>query len=247
MLNQAFRRAVLNLWTALTLIAPASACLAQNAAPSPTSPGADAVAATAEEIGDLLPNRSDADIRGDQDAAARVRASAETEITQARERSIGLKSRIEVKKKEIELIETRMDAADKANLEAEKRDLEAQKKSEENRLRILERLQDVSSARAGKAEAAVEAAKADMEFCKRERDLAAKRSEWDAFAAAPPTGEDAVKKSGELRKSVQEAEKRVLEGMKDRANKHAEAAKRAAEHADKAAQALDAWNEANAL
>ena len=204
------------------------------------------VTVTAEEIRALLPSRTDAEVRGDLDAASALQAAAEIEKTKARERSIGLKSRIEIKKKEIELVKARVDAADKAKKKTEKLDLEGQKKLEENRLQVLERLLDVASASEEKAEAAISAAEADIRLCQRETELAAKRSAWDAFTAAPPAGEDVAKRSAELQKDLLDTEDRVLSAMRERAEKRSEAAKKEAEVAERIAQTMKAWSESSA-
>jgi hypothetical protein len=228
----------------LALIALAAPCHAQTPAPSATGAGTDAVAATVEEIHGLLPDRGDSEIRSEMDANSAAQVAAEGELAKARQQSIGIKSRIEIKEKEIELLETRADAAGKAKQDSEKGELEARKKTEEGKLEILKKLLDVSSALTEKAEKTIAAAKAGNDLCEREMELSARRSEWSAFMAAPATGGDAAKRSIELRKLIREAEKRVLEAMKERASKRADVAERDAEVADRVSQVFNAWNEA---
>jgi hypothetical protein len=232
------------LCSVLALIALAAPCLAQTPAPSAMGAGTDAVAATPEEIHGLLPDRSDSEIRAEMDANSAAQVAAESELAKIRQRSIGIESRIEIKEKEIELLETRADAAGKAKQDSERGELEARRKAEEGKLEILKKLLDVSSALTEKAERTIAAAKAGNDLCEREMELASRRFEWNTFVAAPATGGDAAKRSVELRKGVREAEKRVLDAMKERASKRAEVAERDAELADKLSQAFNAWNQA---
>lgn len=187
----------------------------------------------------LVPLRADADIRNDLTAARMREASAEVAVRQAKDVQARAKAHIEVKKKEIELTKSRIDAAKKAQNAVDAGAFESQKKVLELELKLLERRSQLYAAEVELGEAVRDAARSRAKACEREMDLALKRQEIAALsrgALSQGTVAQAVQMSAQLN----DLEKKTLEAMRDMAGKEADTAQKEKKIAERRLAILEA-------
>ena len=153
--------------------------------PPPTEPAPAAVPAAAVTPASLLGpgspvptrphvlvTRADGAIRQERDQMSALAGTADTELLTARKKLVEARSTVEIKKKEIDMLDARVKAAKQAKDDATRAAFESERKRQEAIKDYFERAQDV-------AEAAVDEAQARGQFAR----AAARAAELEAQIA----------------------------------------------------------------
>jgi hypothetical protein len=207
----------------------------QPAAPTPVAPGLRGAPAFTwgDSTGLVLPPLADVrngnELAGDVAASRTLRASAENRMLKARERSVRWKSQVEIQKARLETLKKQIDAAKKEKREADKKDYEAQKRREERVRDYYDAMRQVMESEADWHKVTFDYAQARMSAAEIEQQLSEKWSSggYDARVASDARG----------------VEQRVLNAVKDRADKMSNYASKEKALADKRLAALKAWGE----
>lgn len=120
----------------------------------------------------VIVTRADGAIRQERDQMSALAGAADTELLTARKKVVEAKSTVEIKKKEIDMLDARVKAAKQAKDEGTRAAFESERKRQEAMKDYFERAQDV-------AEAAVEEAQARGGFAR----AAARAAELEAQIA----------------------------------------------------------------
>lgn len=120
----------------------------------------------------VLVTRADNAIRAERDQMSALAGAADTELLTARKKLVEARSTVEIKKKEIDMLDARVKAAKQAKDDATRAAFESERKRQEAMRDYFERAQDV-------AEAAVEESQARGQFAR----AAARAAELEAQIA----------------------------------------------------------------
>ena len=163
----------------------------------------------------IVPARTIDEIKADLDATDGVRARAKTRLENAKEQVRKTESDIATKKKEIDVLESRMDAADKEKKDTVVAAFKVQISGVENLRDLLKRRLDTRSAEVDAAEGVVDYTDVAGSLFEKEMSLAKKRQERASVTASG--GLPAA--LANLDKEIREQELSVLDAQVDRLKK----------------------------
>jgi hypothetical protein len=169
--------------------------------------------------------RSEADIRGDLDAARALKPKAQADEQKASGNVIQEKATLEIKKKDLEALKTRLDLAKKGNNAAEVATLERQRQQGDLDIKLLERLVAVRECQVELGRARNNFADASTRALESELQMAQKRTAWDSLTTVGATNASA-QEIVSLQVDIRSDERRVLEAMQLRSEKGEEVAKK---------------------
>ncbi|MGH7725959.1 MAG: hypothetical protein ACREOU_11085 [Candidatus Eiseniibacteriota bacterium] len=200
--------------------------------PPPAAPAETAPAAlSADSLAVMLPELADVRVRADiandlKDSRAR-RQGAENRLLAAREKEIRWKSQTDIKKSEIETLKKQIDVAKKEKRQGEQKDLEAARKKLELTRDFSEDVRQVYESEAVCQQSAFDYYQARIAAASAESLLAERWSSKDP----------ATRLSAESR----ELETRVINAVKERADKMSAFATKEKTLSDKKKAALEGW------
>jgi len=206
-------------------VAPATA------APSTTSPAPPTAVSV---LGDQSPVpsrphlvhvRDEATVRAERDSMAALAARSDRDVLETQKRQVAAKAVVDVKKREIDLLSSKIKSARQAKDDATRQSLEGERKRQEGMREFFEKLQDVADADAGEAAAMLDWAKARVHQCDLELQLVG-RADVAAYDADP---------------TVFRTEQEFLSATKARAQAASKLADRVQNTVDKKLRAYAQW------
>jgi hypothetical protein len=209
---------------------PSPANAPQTSQPATTPPTATTSAAVQVPV---VPNapvlivdmRSEADIRGDLDAARALKPKAQADEQKASSDVIQEKATLEMKQKELEAVKTRLGLAKKGNSASEVVTLDRQRQQGELDIKLLERLVAVRECQVELGRARNSLADASSLALESELQMGHKRTAWDSLTQVGATGASA-QDIVSLQVDIRSDERRVLQAMQLRSEKGEEVAKK---------------------
>ena len=160
--------------TATPAAVDSSVALPSTPPPAPAPAAASALAANSPRPTrpHLMASRADAVSRGELDQFAMMASAAEGDLAAAKKRRGDAKATVEIKKKEIDVLEARSKAAKQAQDEAGRAAFEAEKKRQEAMREYFQKAEDVEEAAMDEAKARGEYARASTRALQLEVQLA---------------------------------------------------------------------------
>jgi hypothetical protein len=209
---------------------PPPAKTPQTSQPATAPPTATTTAPTQVPVAPKLPvlivdMRPEADIQSDRDAARALKPKAQADEQRAGGDVIQSKATLEIKKKELDALKTRLDLAKKGGNESELATLDRQRQEEELGIKLLERLVAVRECQVELARARRKLADASMLALESELEMGKKRTRWDSLTQPWVPGASA-QDIVSLQVDIRSDELRVLQAMKDRSETAEEVAKK---------------------
>lgn len=131
----------------------------------------------------VIPPRSEAEIGADRDAAEKLRSDEKARLPETVDQEAGIRGKIELQKKEMEVLKTKIKMANEAKREVEKQALQEQMRAEETRLDLMEKRAKMRQAERELTAASIGAADALVDYYNAELELLSKRTAKPAEAA----------------------------------------------------------------
>jgi len=177
-------------------------------------------------------------VRDRLSAAHELSFQMEAEVDRLRMEIAEAKAAVEVKKSEIDIIETQKDLADDQDRDDEKRALERDKDFEEAVKKVLERTVELRERELGHVEARRETAQAAATVHERELELIGSRDEMSGRATSR-----SMEQALRLEREIMSLERELLESLRDRAGKSRQEADRERQVYEAQLRVLDAQRE----
>lgn len=171
----------------------------------------------------IVDMRPQADIERDLDAARALKPQAEADGQKAGGDVIQSKATLDIKKKELEGVKTRLDVAKKAKNKSEMATLDNQRQHVELDIKLLERLVAVREGQVELAQARRTLADASRLALESELEMGKKRTGWDSLTTL---GTASAQNIVALQVDIRGDELRVLQAMQVRSEKAEEVAKK---------------------
>ena len=196
------------------------------AAPTATTPASAMQVPVKEDSPVLIVDmRPEADIQSDLDFARALKPRALADEQRAGSDVIQSKAALEIKKKELDALNTRLDLVKKGGNTSELATVDRQRQEDELGIKLLERFVEVRESQVELARARRELADMSMLALESELEMSKMRTGWDSLVQPGVTGgsaQDIVS----LQVNIRSDERRVLKAMKDRSEKAEDVAKK---------------------
>lgn len=173
----------------------------------------------------IVDMRLEADIQSDLDFARALKPRAQADEQRAGSDVIQSKAALEIKKKELDGLKTRLDVVKKAGNTSELATLDRQRQEDELGINLLERFVEVRESQVELAQARRELADMSMLALESELEMSKKRTGWDTLVQPGVTAASA-QDIVSLQVNIRSDERRVLKAMKDRSEKAEDVAKK---------------------
>lgn len=187
----------------------------------------------------IVDMRSEADIQRDLDAARDLKPRAQADEQRAGGDVIQSKATLEIKKKELDALKSRLEAVKKKGNKSEVATLDRQRQKEELDIKLLERFVAVRECQVELAQARRKLADASKLALESELEMGKKTTGWDSMTQPVVTGTSA-QDIVSLQVNIRSDELRVLQAMKVRSEKAEEVAKKDSELIERQIGVLEA-------
>jgi hypothetical protein len=194
------------------------------APPTATTSALPRVPATLNSPVLIVDMRPQADVQRDLDAARAAKPQAEADEQRAGGDVIQSKATLDIEKKELEGVKTRLDAAKKAKNKAETATLDIERQHQELDIKLGERLVAVREGQVELAQARRTLADASRLALESELEMGKKRTGWDSLTT--PGGTASAQNIVALQVDIRGEELRVLQAMQVRSKKAEDVAKK---------------------
>jgi hypothetical protein len=197
---------------------------------------------TADEqmVDQLLKARSVAELDAEYQTAKQRAAAADKDLTEASALLASARSRVEVKKGEIDLLKKRLKLARKEKDSAAQAEVQTLLPREEQVLRVFVAMRDAGTVQKDRAEAAVAFAHSRVEMLEAERTLTQKRD--DRVAQTMTTGEGLdTSEIAKIDAEIRDAARKAANALKDYANRSKRLAESTGDLAAARLELLEAW------
>ena len=169
--------------------------------------------------------RPEADIQSDLDFARALKPRAQADEQRAGSDVIQSKAALEIKKKELEALNTRLDVVKKGGNTSELATVDRQRQEDELGIKLMERFVEVRESQVELARARRELADMSMLALESELEMSKKRTGWDSLVQ-PGVTAGSAQDIVSLQVNIRSDERRVLKAMKDRSEKAEDVAKK---------------------
>jgi hypothetical protein len=203
------------------------------------------LAADEEMVQKLLSVRTRDELIAELESARKRKNAAEADLAEMEGISSVVSARVEVKKKEIELLGQRVRLAKKEADAPQVAQLENQRKQEERQLKVFEAMREAAGSQVDRAREAREFAQSRIDLQESELKLVEKREARVALASKPA---DAARQEdlATLDRQIREASRTVLSSIRDYARRSERLAKATEALARRNIELLDSWESYNA-
>lgn len=195
------------------------------ASPTATTAASDVQAPEPNSPVLVVDMRPEADIQWDLDAARALKPKAQADEQKAGGEVIQSKATLEMKRKDLDALKSRLDQAKKSGNTSERATLDRERQQTELDIKLLERVVAVRESQVELGRARRAFADVSTVALESELEMGKKRTSWNTLTR-PGTTATSAQDIVSLQVEIRSDERRVLQAMKDRSLKGEEVAKK---------------------